>query len=133
VWSVLGVQSRARRTVAGFANGVDDGKADGADERADAAAEPVGPGGGVVGPPPEQPATRDAAKAATARARRIFTLTRFLLRLRNAERRPGNRDGVESAGLLPSLVRTRSGSAGLWSSHTLSAHALPGGDSSVVG
>ena len=38
---------------------------------------------------------------------------------------PGRRR-VE-VGLLPSLVRARSGSAGLWPSHTLSASALPGG------
>src|SRR6185312_7525778 len=32
-----------------------------------------------------------------------------------------------SLGLLPSPVRAGSGSAGLWSCHTLSASALPGG------
>jgi hypothetical protein len=50
VWSVLGVQSRARRTVAGLATGVDDGDAgaDGADDDgADGAAELVALGRGV--------------------------------------------------------------------------------------
>ncbi len=42
---------------------------------------------------------------------------------------PGERDGVESTVyLLPTPVRAGSGSAGLWSGHTLSAFvALPGG------
>jgi hypothetical protein len=104
VWSVFGVQSRARRTVEGVpANGVADGGADcdgGAGDPGAADAEGEGEGDGD-GP---QPTTRATAVASAARVLKVFTLTRFRAFVRDEERRPGHEDGVESAGLLPSLV-----------------------------
>src|SRR5262245_38470152 len=94
VWSVLGVQSRARRTVV-FVTAADGAEDDGAtDGGAESGADASALGGGVgVGPPlPTHPATMDAAAMIATRALKVFTLTRIPCCVpENAKRRPGFR------------------------------------------
>ena len=135
VWSVFGVQSSARRTVArgpvGRLGDATSAGGDGDTAAADGLADsddddPVG----ADEPPASlaQPANKATTRTADANFTTDidFTTAHFCSKRKH---RPGYRDGgSESMGLLPSLVRARSGSAGLWSGHTLSASALPGGD-----
>ena len=119
VWLVFGVQSSARRTLAGS------GGALGGRRRARWRAGCRGTGRSRVWPPLQAATTRATASATVGFGCHADSGPRCSAS-RDEERRPGTgRRRVRV--LLPSLVRTRSGSAGLWSGHTLSAHALPGG------